>query len=112
MLFRSSWLEHALDKRRVIGSSPIRPTTPPRFEFFRYESSIDSNGIKSYLLFSRWAGFFEIRTLGKKIQLPINKAESACLCSFYTGRKEKFQYIKKDKKLLRAHDECLGANRR
>ena len=28
--------------------------------------------------------------------------------------KEKFQYIKvrKIKKLLRAHDECLGANRR
>ena len=58
------------------------------------------------------ARFFEIRTLGKKIQLPINKL-SLRDCDFNVmGRKEKFQYIKKDKKLLRAHDECLGANRR
>ena len=58
------------------------------------------------------ARFFEIRTLGKKIQLPINKLSLRVYDINFIGRKEKFQYIKKDKKLLRAHDECLGANRR
>jgi hypothetical protein len=58
------------------------------------------------------AGFFEIRTLGKKIQLPINKLSLRVRVVYHMGRKEKFQYIKKDQKLLRAHDECLGANRR
>ena len=58
------------------------------------------------------ARFFEIRTLGKKIQLPINKLSLRVYDINFMGRKEKFQYIKKDKKLLRAHDECLGANRR
>ena len=58
------------------------------------------------------ARFFEICTLGKKIQLPINKLSLRVYDFNVMDRKEKFQYIKKDKKLLRAHDECLGANRR
>ena len=40
------------------------------------------------------AGFFEIRTLGKKIQLPINKLSLRVRVVYHMGRKEKFQYIK------------------
>ena len=73
---------------------------------------MNSYGIKPFMPFACRHMFFEICTLGKKIQLPINKLSLRVCVFIYTDRKEKFQYIKKDKKLLRAHDECLGANRR
>jgi hypothetical protein len=41
------------------------------------------------------ARFFEIRTLGKKIQLPNNKLSLRVYRFISMDRKEKFQYIKR-----------------